>query len=137
MDSIRFSFEFNPYPDPLFSAADVVQLQLDAFQNNDLLAGNLGLSIAYRFASPKNRARVSSVRNYIRTVKTPLYSPLIGFEVAQLGTLHEMDGGSRAWMHVRVFHGGRTRGSFRWVLSRQTQGRYAACWLVDAVIRTL
>lgn len=137
MDSALSGSAFDPYPDPILQAQEVVRLQLDALQNNDLMPDNAGIRIAYRFASPKNREALGSLSSFIRVVKNPLYAPLIGFERAELGALRETFHNDHAWQQAWVYHGGRTRGVFRWVLARQTSGRYAGCWLVDAVVRTM
>ena len=43
------------YPDPTFSPADVVRIQLQAMQVNDVPHKNAGIEIAFRFASPRNK----------------------------------------------------------------------------------
>jgi hypothetical protein len=70
-------------------------------------------------------------------VKHKLYKPLIGFEKAELGALRAPLNGEHASQQVWVYKGGRSRGVFRWVLSRQPDGEYAGCWMVDAVIRMM
>ncbi len=137
MDSARPSSVFDPYPDPALLAQDVVWIQLDALQNSDLTPTGTGLRIAYRFASPKNRETIGSVDEFIRVVKNPLYAPLIGFERAELGAMRPAFTADQAWQQVWLYRGGRPRGVFRWVLSRQQSGEFAGCWMVDAVVRTM
>jgi hypothetical protein len=137
MDSARPDALFDPYPDPSLLAQDVVRLQLDALQNNDLMPDNDGIRIAYRFASPKNREALGTIDDFIAIVKNALYEPLIGFEKAELGTVRSSFSGDQATQQVWLYRGGRSRGVFRWVLSRQGDGEHAGCWLVDAVIRVM
>ena len=137
MDRARPNSVFDPYPDPLYLAQDVVGLQLDALQNNDLVPGDGGIRIAYRFASPKNREAFGTIDDFIQVVKSPLYAPLIGFEKAELGAVRATFSGEQVWQQAWVYRGGRARGVFRWILSRQAEGEYSGCWMVDAVIRTM
>lgn len=137
MDRARPDSLFDPFPDPLLTPQDIVRLQLDAFQNNDLMPDNEGIRIAFRFASPKTREAFRSVDDFVRVVKSPLYAPLIGFEKAELGATRPLYSAEQAWQQVWVYRGGRSRGVFRWILSRQSDGAYADCWMTDAVIRVM
>lgn len=127
---------FDPFPSPSLTPADVVRLQLDALQNNDLMPEDDGIRLAYRFASPGNKAAIGSHRDLSRLIKaSPLYSPIIGFERAELGTLAYSVFGDqvrqRVWLHRR----GRGTAVFCYILSKQTDEPYNGCWMVDAVIR--
>lgn len=137
MDRAHPDTLFDPYPSPLLPAQEVVRLQLDALQNNDLMPADAGIRIAYRFASPKNREAIGTIEDFIHIVRNPLYAPLIGFEKAELGAMHPMISGESAWQQAWIYRGGRARGVFRWILSREAGGECAGCWLVDAVIRTM
>lgn len=127
---------YDAYPDPGLLAADVVSLQLDALQNNDLMPDDAGIRIAYRFASPNNRAATGDLERFIALVKNPLYAPLIGFDRAELGQAHIALGLDEAWQQVWIVRRVDGAAGFRWVLSRPQRGDFAGCWLVDAVVRT-
>ncbi len=124
-----------PTPSPDLSPQDVVRLQLDALQNNDLLPDDAGIRAAFAFTSPTNREATGPVERFIQLVKNPLYRPLIGFETARLSDMAIV--GNRAQQMVAVIH---TRGGesaeFIFTLSRQTEGQFNGCWMVDGVLRT-
>lgn len=127
---------YDAYPDPDLLAKDVVSLQLDALQNNDLMPDNAGIKIAYRFASPNNRAATGDLERFIELIKNPLYAPLIGFDRAELGQMQMTFSLDQAWQQVWIVRRADGTAGFRWVLSRQQRGELAGCWLVDAVVRT-
>lgn len=122
----------DPKPSPNFSPQDVVKIQLDALQNNDLLPKDFGIQVAYRFASPENRRNTGPLERFIQLVKNPLYITLIGFERAELGPM--MVRGTRAQqiVNLRRTHG--QSAAFVFMLSKQTQGDYANCWMTDGVV---
>jgi len=127
---------FDPYPSPALTPADVVRLQLDSLQNDDLLPDNLGVRMAYRFASPSNKTAVGSHEDFLHLMRhNPAYQPMIGFEHAELGTLAYSVFGDqvrqRVWLHRR----GKITAVYCYVLSKQTANPYVGCWMVDAVIR--
>lgn len=128
------------YPKPALLAKDVVRVQLDALQNNDLLPGDMGIRIAYRFASPVYRAVIGDLVRSIALVKNPLYAPLIGFDCAQFThfnlTLTVDETWQEAWQDVWIVRRTDGQAGFRWYLSRQYDDDWGGCWLVDEVVRT-
>ena len=136
VDRNRPAEPFDPFPSSALTPSDVVRLQLDALQNDDLLPENLGVRIAYRFASPGNKAAVGSHQDFLRLIKgNPAYHPMIGFERAELGTLAYSIFGDqvrqRVWLHRR----GHITAIYCYVLSKQSDAPLKGCWIVDAVIR--
>ncbi|NOG51115.1 MAG: DUF4864 domain-containing protein [Chloroflexi bacterium] len=105
-------------------------------KNNDLMPDDAGIRIAYRFASPNNRAATGDLERFIALLKNPLYAPLIGFDRAELGQAHIALGLDEAWQQVWIVRRIDGTAGFRWVLSRPQRGDFAGCWLVDAVVRT-
>jgi hypothetical protein len=64
-------------------------------------------------------------------VRGPTYGALVDHRSAQIGPVQMRHG--RALLPVLVEdRGGEDRG-FVWVLGRQTEGRFADCWMTDAV----
>lgn len=125
----QHSFEdFTPEPD--LNPQDVVKIQLDALQNNDLLQDDLGIRVAWRFASPANRAVIGTFERFIELVKEP-YRSIMGFERAQLEQFKLTHNIARQW--TRLEH---RSGSVRYVfiLSQQQQPPYAGCWMTDSLL---
>ncbi len=136
LDRNRPSESFDPFPSSSLTPADVVRLQLDALQNDDLLPENLGIRIAYRFASPGNKAAVGQPKDFLHLIKgNPAYHPMIGFERAELGTLAYSVFGDQARQRVWLHRSGRTTAIYCYVLSKQSDAPFTGCWMVDAVIR--
>ena len=121
-----------PQPHPRLTPRQVVSLQLDALQNNDLMKGDMGIRLAFMFASPQNRATTGPVERFIALVKNPLYAGLIGFERAEFGPLRM--NADNAQQLVRLHYHRGDDASYVFSLSRQIDGVYTGCWMVDGVL---
>lgn len=120
-------------PNPDLTPDQVVKIQLESLQNNDLSKDNRGIRICFTFASPGNKVITGPISNFIKLVKTPAYSPLIGFERAEFSLM--VVKGRTAQQAVRITH---TRGEtalYAFVLSKQDEDPYRDCWMTDAVIQ--
>jgi len=127
---------FDPFPSSSLKPVDVVRLQLDALQNDDLLPENLGIRMAYRFASPNNKAAIGTHEDFKVLIRhNPAYQPMIGFERAELGTITYSVFGEQFRQRVWLHHAGRATAVYCYVLSKQTIAPLIGCWMVDAVIR--
>ncbi len=122
-----------PDPSPELSPLAVVMLQLEALQNNDLYANNAGIRLAFKYASPANRAVTGPIERYIHMVKNPLYRSVIGFQEAQVKLIGVNAEQARLYVDVRHTYG-ETAG-FVWIVSRQTTPPYDGCWMTDSVLR--
>ena len=63
-------------PSPRLSPTEVVHIQMTAFEYND--SANSGIEIAYRFASPRNKSAIGSLRRYIRLINSRAFRPMLG-----------------------------------------------------------
>jgi uncharacterized protein DUF4864 len=122
---------FKPGQD--LSPLQVVQIQLEALQNNDLSIDNQGIRICFRFASPGNRETTGPIERFIELLKNPLYRPMIGFERAEFTQI--MLSGNTAQQTVRLVRGQGKNAVYRFVLSQQAGEPYTGCWMTDAVLR--
>jgi hypothetical protein len=120
-------------PSPDLTPEEVVKIQLDALQNNDLMGDNAGIRAAWNFASPSNRIMIGTIEQFIGLVKNPLYSPMIGFERAEVGRaiIHERE----AQVAARLYRGKRGLAAYVFVLSRQQDVPYRNCWMTDSAFR--
>lgn len=126
----------SPYiyePSPDLEPDEVVKIQLDALQNDDLTPDNAGVRAAFRFASPENREQTGPIDRFIRLVKNPLYTPLIGFERAEVGIMLIL--GDYAQQRVRVMNAKKGAATYVFTLSRQYAAPYEGCWMTDNVVR--
>jgi hypothetical protein len=121
------------YPDPKFSPADVVRIQLQAMQANDIPHKNAGIEIAFRFASPQNKMTTGPLTRFIDLVNNPVYRPMLNHRRVDFGQLEIEE--DKAVQPVIVIGSNGERTGYLFALSKQGSGRYASCWMTDAVIR--
>lgn len=122
-----------PSPDPKFSPVDVVRIQLQAMQVNDIPHKNAGIEVAFRFASPRNKMTTGPLARFIDLVNNPVYRPMLNHRRADFGQLEIEE--NKAVQPVVVIGSNGERTSYLFALSKQRSGRYASCWMTDAVIR--
>jgi hypothetical protein len=121
------------YPDPRFSPADVVRIQLQAMQANDVPYKNAGIEVAFRFASPRNKMTTGPLPRFTDVINNPVYRPMLNHRRADFGQL-EIDE-NKAVQPVIVTGSNGERTGYLFALSKQSSGRYVSCWMTDAVIR--
>ena len=122
-----------PLPNSERGPAEVVGIVAEALQNNNSPIPNAGVFTAYQFASPANRAATGPYGRFLQIVRGQESRPLIGRHPLDRGEL--VIRGYRAEQDVRVHPDGGPAITFRFLLSRQTAGSCAACWMVDGVVR--
>ena len=115
-------------PRPDLSPAEVIRIQLEALRNND--ERDRGIEVAFRFASPANRASTGPLPRFIRMLEEGPYSLMLEFRKASYGAVEVR--AERARQRVTLT-GARARISYWFHLSRQSQAPCAGCWMTDAV----
>ena len=70
-------------PAPELSPGDVVRIQLEALRHND--DRNRGIDVAFRFASPANRASTGPLSRFIGMIRNGPYALMLGFGAASYG----------------------------------------------------
>lgn len=120
-------------PDPKFTPADVVRIQLQALRLNDTPRKNAGIEVAFRFASPANKSTTGPLARFIDLVSSPPYRPMLDHHKAHLGQIEIED--NKAVQPVILVAPNGERVGYLFSLSKQLSGRYASCWMTDAVIR--
>ncbi len=118
-------------PDPSLSPDEVIRIQLSALRNND--ATDSGIRIAFRFASPGNKAVMGPFDRFTSLLKGPLYNEMLTYSAQEFGPMI-VDGDS-AQQEVTLVAPDGVPVRFRFYLSRQTAGRLEGCWLTDGVLR--
>lgn len=120
-----------PQPRPEYKPYQVVQIVMDALQNND--ASNTGIAIAFNFASPANRQATGPLERFISLVQRPVYGPLLNCQDVACGTA-TVEGDHAAGI-VAVLDAVGSPAFYLVQLSRQTEGKYQGCWMTDGVLR--
>lgn len=120
-----------PHPNPQLTPQEIVKIQLDALQNNDLMAEDAGIRVAYRFTSPANRAILGPLEQFIDLIKHTLYRAMIGFEYAELEPLRVVQGMAQQQAHIH-----HPEGEMRYIfiLSRQYQEPFRGCWMTESML---
>ncbi|MEM7031165.1 MAG: DUF4864 domain-containing protein [Chloroflexota bacterium] len=120
----------SPMPSPVYSPAEVVQIQLDALQtNND---NDDGIEIVFRFASPRNKRMTGPLRRFSGIIKGPAYRPMLGHQSALLEA--PLIGTGEAQQRVRLIDQLGNEIIYLFVLTRQTEATCGRCWMTDLVI---
>ncbi len=116
-------------PSPELEPSKVVQIQLKALRDND--EADNGIAIAFRFASPRNKASTGPLPRFIRMIKEGPYRLMLEFEHASyMPTIVE---GAHAVQRVTLV-GRREIRSYDFLLQRQTGPPCEGCWMTEAVI---
>lgn len=123
----------SPHPAPTLSPTEVVTVVLNALKHNDDPEPDAGIATAFEFASPANREETGPLRRFALMIKNPAYRPMIGFRSAIRGRI-EMDG-DRARQRVVIVGRDGVQVTYMFLLSKQSDGPYANCWMTDGVIR--
>lgn len=120
-------------PTPELSPAEVVRIQIEALGEADVPYANAGIEVAFRFASPANKSTTGPLKRFIQLVRNPVYRPMLNHRHAEYGEIH-LEGNRAVQLVILTGRdGGRT--TYFFSLSKQKSGRYASCWMTDAVIR--
>jgi hypothetical protein len=122
-----------PRPTPSLSPTQVVAIVLSALQHNDDPEPDAGIATTFEFASPANRLETGPLERFASMIKNPAYRPMLGFRSVTKGRL-ELDGNHARQRVVIVGRDG-SQVTYVFLLSKQSDGPYANCWMTDGVIR--
>ena len=115
-------------PDPVLTPGEVVRIQLEALRHND--GQDRGIAVAFRFASPANRANTGPFSRFAAMIKNGPYALMLNFREATYGPIEIA--GKRARQRVTLA-GASGRMTYWFYLSRQVMPPYVDCWMTDAV----
>ena len=80
-------------PEPALSPGDVIRIQLEALRHND--EQDRGIAVAFRFASPSNRANTGPLSRFITMIKEGPYALMLDFRDATYGPVEAISGRAR------------------------------------------
>ena len=115
-------------PEPALSPGDVIRIQLEALRHND--EQDRGIAVAFRFASPANRANTGPLSRFTAMIKEGPYALMLDFRDATYDPVETISG--RARQRVTLT-GTRERMTYWFYLSRQSEAPCEGCWMTDAV----
>ena len=124
-------------PSPKLRPVEVVEKQLAALASGDVQQ-------AFAFASPANKQQTGPWQRFeVMVRQTPAYAPLV--QCSSFEVLSALSVSENCWQaRVRVRPAGSSSAPFaiaspvvhyRWILSRQPEGEYGGCWMVDGGMR--
>ena len=115
-------------PVPALSPGEVVRIQLEALRHND--EQNRGIAVAFRFASPANRANTGPLSRFIAMIKEGPYALMLDYRQAEYGQVETAANQARQRVTLT---GTRAIVTYWFYLSRQSQAPCEDCWMTDAV----
>ena len=115
-------------PTPALSPGDVIRIQLEALRHND--EQDRGIAVAFRFASPANRANTGPLPRFIAMIEQGPYALMLDFREADYGPVETVADQARQRVTLT---GERSSMTYWFYLSRQSEAPYADCWMTDAV----
>lgn len=116
-------------PSPGLSPEQVVRVQLEALRRNDV--DDLGIAVAFRFASPDNKRVTGPLPRFARMIKDGPYALMLNYLDASFAPVRVA--GDEAAQRV-VLIGPDQAVTYIFYLSRQTQGGpLKDCWMTDGV----
>ena len=118
-------------PRPELTPEQVVQYQVTALQHNDDPKSDAGIERAFRFASPSNKQVTGPLDNFVRIVKSPLYSPMLN-SLSSLIVGSELKD-DQAKIAVKIVAADGHQVTYVFVLSKQNEGEFNNCWMTDGV----
>jgi hypothetical protein len=116
-------------PLPELDPAEVVQIQLQALREND--ETNQGIAVAFRFASPRNKASTGPLERFIHMIKAGPYRLMLDFEYASFTPI--VVEGVYAVQRVTLVGRQEIR-TYDFLLRRQTGPPCEDCLLTEAVV---
>lgn len=117
-------------PNPHLAPAEVVRIQIAALREGS--GSQEGIAVAFRFASPSNRARTGPISHFSSMIRSDTYLPLLDNVSVQYGrTLTRAD---RSYTALIVTDRRGVSSAFMWVLSRQGPGSCEKCWMTESVM---
>ena len=122
-----------PGPRAEYGPDQVVQIVMDALQNND--DADAGIVTTFNFASPGNKRLTGPVERFIPMVKSPAYVPMLNFRSAEYGELKLSADKLSAEQIVTLTTADGETVSYLFHLSKQPDGEFKGCWMTDGVVR--
>ena len=122
-----------PGPRAEYGPDQVVQIVMDALQNND--DHDSGIVTTFNFASPDNKRLTGPVERFIPMVKNPAYRPMLNFRSAEYGELKLSAGNNLADQQITLLGANGEEAIYVFHLSKQPDGQFKGCWMTDGVAR--
>ena len=117
------------YPSPELSPEEVVEIQMEAFSNND--EDDTGIAIGFRFASPQNKKMTGPLSRFSTMMRTPAYRPMLTAEQVEYGVPDVRDRAASVIVTTVASDG--KRRSYEFLLGKQQRGEFEGAWMTEGV----
>ncbi len=118
-------------PTKSFSPQQVVQIQLQALQQND--RSDSGVITVFNFSSPRNRQHIGPINHLRMLVRGPAYQSMLNFKSYKRGQV--VVTGDTAYQLVVIEGRDGQEEVYMFILSKQLKGSYKGCWMTDGIAR--
>lgn len=114
-------------PSPEIEPADVVQTQLKALQERDIMT-------VFEFTSPKNKAHTGPLSHFTEMIQGRAYNVMLGHTSADILSTLSIDPG-RFQQRILIKGANGNQVVFSWSLSKQESDPFEGCWMTDSIHR--
>ncbi|GAA4426084.1 hypothetical protein GCM10023188_07770 [Pontibacter saemangeumensis] len=118
-------------PDKTLSPQQVVNIQLQALQQND--QSDSGVITVFNFSSPQNKLHIGPINHLRVLVRDPAYQPMLNFKSYKKGQLVVSD--DSAYQLVVIEGRDGRQEVYMFILSKQRRGAYKGCWMTEGIAR--
>jgi len=122
--------ERTPMPSIDLAPGEVVEIVVDALQENPRLGNDAGIATVFRFASPDNRAMTGPLERFATMIKRG-YRDMLGFAASRFEPI-EVEEDTAVQVVWLTQPDGRESG-YVFQLGKQSSGEYDGMWMTDAV----
>ena len=120
-----------PQPSVEREPAEVVQIVIEALQNNDQPFIDAGIATTYAFASPSNKANTGPLPRFASMVKGAPYGILVDHVAHEFSEV--VLAGQNAYQMVRIKGPDGSQVIFAFRLGQQGEGEFEGMWMTEAV----
>lgn len=117
------------HPSPELEPDQVVEILLEALQNND--DNNEGLKTVYRFVSPNIRPYTGSFDQFVTFMRRASYSILINHRYSEVSPVQVRS--TAANQRVVVYGERAQMGVYTFILTLQKGNEFDGCWMTEFV----
>ena len=115
------------HPSPDLTPRRVVEIQLDALQQNDVPIPDAGIAQTWAFANPNNRRATGPLGRFAAMIKGPMYGMLLGHRQHVIELLSRTE--TEATFAVTVITAEDGLVTFRWVVRKVQAGEFSGSWM--------
>lgn len=120
-------------PDPKYSPAEVVSLQMNALKNNDTPYKDAGIELTFRFASPENKKSTGPIERFKLLFDNEDYAPMLNHSSMKIGPINYSEDSANVPIFILSKEGKKVLYIFQ--LDKQAEKPYKNCWMTSGVIR--